>query len=276
MGHQLIIVNGEDFWADYFPGRAVYDVRLQTSKWLYEDGRLWVFDAGRRLRVDSLLWRIGPTRPRPADRDVLELVRFAGVPCVNAPAVLLRDLHRLTMLADLRACDLPLVPFTAIVGDVLMSQLAPRLPAVIKIGTHHAGYGKMRLTDLEQWYDMMDVVVAADTYFTLEPYIDYVQDIRMMAVGDRIWALARRGSRWKANAGYVETQLIAAPEVLYDYTRRIMHYLQADLLAVDILQTAAGDYYVLESNAVPGLTGFPTAVVEAIAERLNTRIEAAP
>jgi ribosomal protein S6--L-glutamate ligase len=272
MAHNLILVNGEELWEAYFPEQTVYRVRLQTSKWLLQHGTLWVFDEGQRIRVDSLLWRIGATRPQPYYRDVLELVRYANVPCVNAPHVLLHDLHRLTMLNDLRQCDLPVIPFAGIVGDVLMGQIPPQLPAVIKIGSHHAGYGKMRLTSLEQWQDMMDVVVASNTYFTIEPYIDYVQDIRMMAVGERIWAMARKGSRWKANAGQVDTQLIAAPASLYDYTQRIMQHLNADVLALDILETSTGDYYVLESNAVPGLDGFPEAVSEAIAERLKSKI----
>jgi ribosomal protein S6--L-glutamate ligase len=274
MAHNLVLVNGEHFWDAYFPDYALYRVRLQTSKWLLENGVLWVFDEGKRIRVDSLLWRIGATRPFPYHADILELVRYANVPCVNAADVLLRGLHRLTMLNDLRECDLPIIPFTGLVGDVLMSQIPPQIPSVIKIGTHHAGYGKMRLTTLEQWQDMMDVVVAANTYFTIEPYIDYVQDIRMMAVGEQIWALARKGSRWKANAGLVDSHLIAAPDILYDYTNRVMQYLKADLLALDILETAEGSYYVLESNAVPGLGSFPEAVIEAIANRLKAKIDA--
>ena len=272
MAHNLIIVNGEDVWRDLFPECTVYIVRLQTSKWLLEDGLLSVFDDGKKMRVDSVLWRIAPTRTFPHHRDALELVRYAGVPCVNPPSVLLRELHRLSMLNDLKNCGLPVIPFTGVIGETLMAQLSPKIPSVIKIGTHHAGYGKMRLSNTEQWEDMSDLVVAANNYFTLEPFIEYRRDMRMMAIGDQMWAMARQGSRWKANTGVVDAQITVAPDILYDYTRRLMQYLSADILALDILETHDGDYYVLESNAVPGLAGFPYATIEAIVEQMRTKI----
>ena len=98
----LVLVNGEEFWSDYFPEYQVHHVRLQTSKWLLNDGKLWVYDNGLKIRVDSLLWRIGAVQPYPNHRDILELVRFSGVPCLNPAELLLRDLHRLTMLNDLK------------------------------------------------------------------------------------------------------------------------------------------------------------------------------
>jgi ribosomal protein S6--L-glutamate ligase len=271
----LVIVNGEEFWADYFPEYKVYQVRLQTSKWLLHDGKLWVYDNGLKIRVDSLLWRIGAVQPHPNHRDILELIRFSGVPCLNSAELLLRDLHRLTMLNDLKEGGLPLVAFSAIVGPALMTQLPMQLPAIIKVGTYHAGYGKMRLSTLEQWQDMTDMVFATKDYFTIEPFIDYVRDIRCLAVGNQVWALARSGSRWKANTGFVDSQLIPAPEILYNYTLAMMQRVNADLLALDILETAEGQYHVLEYNAVPGLAAFPVTVIEAIVERMKAKILAA-
>lgn len=268
----LILVNAEEFWDEYFPEYQLYHVRLQTSKWLLHEGQLWVFDGGKRMRVDGILWLIGAVQPNPYHRDILELIRFAGVPCVNPATVLLRDLHRLTMLNDLREAGLPVVPFTGVVGTTLMHQLPPQVPSVIKIGNHHAGNGKMRLNALEQWQDMAELVFAADQYYTIEPFIEYRRDIRMLAVDRQIWALERQGSRWKANSGIVETRLIAAPDILYDYTRRLMQHIQADIMALDILETADQEYFVLEYNAVPGLNGFPFAVIEAIVERVKARV----
>jgi ribosomal protein S6--L-glutamate ligase len=277
MSNTLVVVNGEEYWAEHFSEYEVYRIRLQTSRWMLRDGLLWVYDAvlGKRIRVDSLFWRIGAVRPFPHHREALELVRYAQVPCVNSAETLLRGFDRLNMLNELREIGLPVVPFTAVVGPPLMGELEPQLPSIIKVGSYHAGYGKMKLTTLEQWQDMVDFIFITEDYFTIEPYIDYVRDIRCVAVGEQVWAMARNGSRWKANSGVVETQLIAAPDELYDYTLRAMRHLGADILALDFLETREGQYVVLEGNDVPGLTGFPDSVTFALVERMKAKIEAA-
>jgi ribosomal protein S6--L-glutamate ligase len=159
MVETLIVVNGEDFWDSYFPDYDVYHVRLQTSRWLLHNGQLTVFDtsAGKAIRVDRVLWRGAPVRPFPNHRAVLELIRFARVPCLNSATVLLQGLERISMLTELHEIGLPVTPFTAAIGP-LMGQIQPTLPAVIKIGNYHAGYGKMLLSTLEQWQDMKDFV----------------------------------------------------------------------------------------------------------------------
>lgn len=275
MAQTLVLVNGEDFWAEYFPEYEVHTVRIQTSRWLLREGKLWVFDAalGKGIRVDSALWRIGAIRPYPNHRAILELVRFAGIPCVNSAEVLLRGFDRLSMLNELRSIGLPVIPFTAVVGTQAMTQVQPQLPTVIKVGSYHAGLGKMLVTTHEQWQDMKDFLFITEDYFTIEPYIAYKRDIRCTAVGEQVWALARNGSHWKANVGIVDTQLIPAPEALYEYTLRTMRHFGADVLALDFLETHDGQYYVLESNDVPGLTAFPKAVVEAIVARTKRSIE---
>lgn len=278
MAHTLVLMNAEVYWADYFPEYAVYPVRLQTSRFLLQDEKLWVFDSalGKRVRVDHLFWRIGAVRPMPTYREALELVRLARVPCVNAPQVMLRIANRLAMLAELRELDLPVIPFTAAVGASLMEGLSPQLPSVIKIGSYHAGYGKMRLSTQEQWQDMQGMVMATDDYFTLEPFIDYKRDIRCLGVGNDVWAIARNGSHWKVNVAYAETQLITPPPTLAEYTRRTMQHFKADILALDILETQSGDYIVLECNSVPGLEGFPDAVTNAVVRELKLRFNIHP
>jgi ribosomal protein S6--L-glutamate ligase len=270
----LILVNGENFWADYFEEYSVYQVRLQTSRWLLRDGILTVYDTalGKAIRVDSVLWRLGAVRPFPGHRAALELVRYAGIPCINNPDTLLRSYDRLSMLNELRAIGLPVVPFTAVIGPHLISELQPELPVVIKVGNYHAGYGKMLISTHEQWQDMKDFIHITEDYFVIEPFIDYKTDIRCLAVGEQVWALMRNGSHWKANVGYVDTQLIPAPDPLYEYTLRAMRHFGADILGLDFLQTHDGEYVLLESNSVPGLTGFPSAVIDAVAARMHEKL----
>jgi D-alanine-D-alanine ligase-like ATP-grasp enzyme len=51
-----------------------------------------------------------------------------------------------------------------------------------------------------------------------------------------------------------------------------MAHFEADVLALDILQLADGQYVILEANAVPGLAGFPEATIEAIAQRMRAKL----
>lgn len=61
----LIVVNGEQYWQEHFPGYEVHYRRLQTSKWLYYEDKLWVLDSSGMIRVDGVLWRVGAIRPHP-------------------------------------------------------------------------------------------------------------------------------------------------------------------------------------------------------------------
>ncbi len=50
------VVNGEGDWAAYLPGYAVHQTRLQTSRWLWHDGHLYVIDGTGTVRVDGAIW----------------------------------------------------------------------------------------------------------------------------------------------------------------------------------------------------------------------------
>lgn len=272
--HTIIIVNGERYWQTYFPGYDVQYRRLQTSKWLFHNGRLWVVDQSGAVRVDSVLWRLGAVKPHPSHRTVLELIRFAGVPCINPAHVLLRGYDRLSMLNELRAAQLPMLDFSVALGERVLDLVEPDLPAVVKVGNYHGGFGKARAATPEQWADIVDLTFISDEYVTVEPYIAYVQDIRCLAIGDQLWAMARKGVGWKVNSETASYDLIAVPPVLADYTKRAMQHFGADILGLDFLQTADGAYVVLESNDIPGLDGFPESVRIAVANRVREKVAA--
>jgi ribosomal protein S6--L-glutamate ligase len=269
----LIVVNGEPDWQTYFPGLDVYQIRLQSSQWLYHDGHLWVFDSAQTLKVEHVLWRVGAIKPHPSHRTVLELLRFARVTCVNPVHVLLRSYDRLAMLQELREAELPVVPCSMALGEQVLERLQPTFPVVGKIGNYHGGWGKARLQDEAAWTDFKDLVFLSDDYVTIEPAIEYVQDIRCVAVGEQIWAMSRRGRFWKANTQTASYEIIAVPPLLVDYTRRAMQHFSADLLGLDFLQTSDGQFVLLESNDTPGLTGFPPELRQAVAQRVRERIE---
>ena len=79
----IIVVNGETDWQEYFPGHHVHSRRIQNSSWLYHQKTLWVFDTSGGLRVDAVLWRVGAIKPQSEQRHALELIRIAGIPYLN-------------------------------------------------------------------------------------------------------------------------------------------------------------------------------------------------
>ena len=200
---------------------------------------------------------------------------MAGIPCLNPAAVLLRGYDRLSMLNELREAGLPVQTFSVALGERVLDLLHPDFPAVLKVGNFHGGFGKIRVENERQWADARDMAFITSDYATLEDYIDYARDIRCLAVGDQIWAMARRGVTWKANTQTQEYQLILARQ-LAEWTRKAIDHLQADVLALDFLEKHDGSYVLLESNDIPGFSGFPTTVREAVALDYAGRLKVTP
>lgn len=272
MRRTIVVIHGEHDWHLQFPADEVLQRRLADCAWILRDGELWCIDRESALRVDAVLWRVGAIRPRERHRNVLDLIRLAGVPCVNPPAVLLRGFDRLGMLAELRAAGLPVVPFDVAIGDEMVRRLGRNFPLVVKAGNHHAGFGKMRVQQREAWGEVADLLFAVEDYATVEPFIAYRRDVRCLAIGDRYWTMEREGHGWKANVDTRKHRLIGPIEPLVEHTRAAMRHLDADTLALDFLEQQDGSFVVLESNDVPGLAGFPDETRVALADRLKQRM----
>lgn len=268
----LLVVNGEDYWADYYPDFDVHQCRLQNCRWHLRDDGLWVLDSARWVRVDAVLWRLGAVRPHASHSSALEIIRLSGVPCVNAASVLLRGYDRLAMLNELREIGLPTIPFSVALGDRVLEREQPHFPCVVKVGNLHGGWGKARATNIEQWNDILDLAFLTEDYATVEPFIDYSQDVRCLCIGDEIWAMSRRSGEWKVNRGVADYQLIDVPPILFEYSNRLQKHLSADVLALDCLQTQDGEWFVLEYNDIPGLSGFPEAARSGVAHCLQEKM----
>lgn len=269
MPHTIVVMNGERDWHQHFPGDEVLYRRLQECAWVLRDGALWCVDRDSAHRVDGVLWRVGAIRPDEQHRHVLDLIRLAGVACVNPADALLRGFDRLGMLAELRAAGLPVIPFDVAIGDDMVRRLGRSFPLVVKAGNFHAGLGKMLVREQAAWGDVADLLFAAPSYATVEPFIDYRRDVRCLAIGDRFWAMERSGRGWKANVETRKHRVIEPPEPLVAWTRAAMRRLRADTLALDFLERPDGEFVALESNDVPGLSGFPDACRAALAARLR-------
>lgn len=276
----IVVVNGAYDWTPHFIGERVVQVQVQRSRWLLERGALWIIDSQGTHRPDAILWRLGAVSPSPKHRACLELIRLAKLPCVNPAATLLRGYDRLGMLAELREAGLPVIDFDVFLGcEDALEQLEPPLPAVIKVGNLHGGLGKALAHDTAQWRELTTLAALAssahDTYISVEPFIDYVRDVRCLGVGGRFWAMERRAPGWRANVDTAAYELIPPPGPLRGWTHRAMTHLGADVLGLDFLEREDGSWVLLESNDIPGVLGWDEEVPRHIARCLRERMEQA-
>jgi ribosomal protein S6--L-glutamate ligase len=261
----ILVVNGESYWQDYLPGFNVVQKKIQASEWLLRNGELHVVDAAGPCRPDRILWRVGAIRPNAKHRTALELIGLSGVPCVNDASVLLKGYDRLSMLNVLKQCNLPVIPFNVATTSVQLKNIEMEFPFVVKAGNYHGGFGKVLVDTPEKWQDIKDLLFVSEDYITLEPYIRYERDIRYLAIGDKIWAMARKGKFWKANVQTTDFVNIGLDDELVQQTKYLQAHLRADIVAIDILEEKNGSRYFVEYNDIPGLSGFPDEAREELA-----------
>jgi len=269
----LLVVNGESYWSDFFPDVNVVQKKIQHSNWILRDQQLFVVDEKGVVQPDAILWRVGAIAPTPIQTTALNLIDLAAIPCVNSPATLKLGFDRLSMLAVLQQCQLPVIPFNVVTQSTLLKNIAIPFPFVVKAGNFHGGYGKILVQNETQWQDIKDLLFITNDYITIEPYINYQYDIRYLAIGQEVWAMTRKGKHWKANIDTQAFQLIEPQKQLVKQVQILQQYLKADILAIDVLEDQQGKQYLVEYNDIPGLSGFPKSLKYALAAIVRAQLE---
>jgi len=261
----LLVVNGEKYWHDLLPEFKVVRKRIQETNWILKDNKLYVVDDNSVEQPDVILWRVGAIKPSAIQQTALNLIKLAKVPCVNSAETLLQGYDRLSMLAALQACGLPVVPFNVVTKSVQLKNIQLPFPFVVKAGNYHGGYGKVLVQDEEKWQDIKDLLFISNEYITIEPFINYKKDIRYLAIGTQVWAMSRKGKFWKANVETKAFKTITPAEEQIQQVKKIQAYLKADIIAIDILEEEDGTQHIVEYNDIPGLSGFSDALKGALA-----------
>ncbi|MFB2537992.1 hypothetical protein [Acinetobacter sp. c3-l95] len=218
---KIVVVNGENYWQEFFPDFDVVQIKIQHSQWILKNQKLYVIFDNQIIEPAGILWRVGAIRPTAIQQTALCMIALSNVPCINSATSLLKGFDRLSMLSELKSCDLPTVNYNIISHSSLSKNLTQEFPFVIKAGNYHGGFGKVLVKDSANWQDIQDLLFTNEDYIVAEPYIDYVRDIRYLLIGDKAWAMARKGKFWKANVQTTDFALIDLDKTLLAKFKKI-------------------------------------------------------
>lgn len=204
--------------------------------------------------------------------DVLHRLQARGVRVLNPPRAVEICVDKYLASACLEAAGLPVPPtiacqhadaameaFTALGGDVVVKPL---------FGSE--GRGMLRVSDLDMAWRTFRTLERLQTVLYLQQFVPHPGwDLRAFVLGDRVLAAMRRHANggWRTNVAQGGTAEAAElPAELAGLAVRAAEVVGAVAAGVDLLPGPAGQWYVIEVNAVPGWRALaPVAGVDVAA-----------
>jgi len=191
--------------------------------------------------------------------DLLQSVAARGVPVLNSPRALESCVDKYLTTARLAQTGLPvpatvvcqhadaaLEAFTALGGDVVVKPL---------FGSE--GRGMVRISDPELAWRTFRTLERTGAVLYLQQMIRHPGwDLRVFVLAGRILTAMRRRSsagNWRTNVaqgGKGEPVTVTSEQA--DLALRAAEVLGTEAAGIDLLPGPAGQWYVLEVNAVPG------------------------
>jgi hypothetical protein len=222
------------------PAKTPVDERQRATRGMPQPHLVLVRNFAR-----SVAGRLGR---KPDFRNALYALAHAGVPCMNSFAALLAELERPVMYGALLAIQrrlgserFPLVP-QYYYPDHFEMTIVPPYPIVVKVGFPHAGYGKIRVANSDDWEDLAGITAIHNTYATAEPLLDVEYELRIVRVGPAHYRAHKRiGAGWKVNTGASMREDVPMEprwKLWVDETSKIFGGL--DILALDVVVDKAG------------------------------------
>ncbi|WP_196887379.1 RimK family alpha-L-glutamate ligase [Aureivirga sp. CE67] len=269
---KILVINGEKYWQDFLPEFEVTQKYIQNTSWILRDGKLFITDADGVISPDAILWRVGAIRPSEIQTTALNLIALSGIPCINSAETLKIGFDRLSMLSRIKKLGLPVIDFNVVTKSNHLKNIKIDFPFVVKVGNYHGGFGKVLVENEKHWQDIQDLLFVTENYISIEPYINYVRDIRYIVIQDKIWAMSRKGKFWKANIETTDFIEIKPLESIKNQLLKLQKELQADILAIDILEEENGKLHIVEYNDIPGISGFSDALKHELADVLRRKM----
>ena len=212
--------------------------------------------------------------------------QHCNVPCVNGVESLISLLERGNAIAAGHRverqipCDFQMIPidFYANLREISFPSSASRGGGVVaKVGSAHAGDGKMLFRKGEHLGDFRGLIALHREYVTLEPFLDNKQmEYRLHVMGSRVCCYSRESMthEWKANVG--EGKVVDLPvtprhlRIVEEMRKLFPHF---TVFGADMMVTKDGQEYCLELN--DSSIGFydkqkdQEALVEVVMHRLR-------
>jgi hypothetical protein len=197
-------------------------------------------------------------------RNQLLALIYADCPSINSlqsillaaeKPVLQGALHRLWQTKYMnRPFDLPLLPQTFAPAHTSFFYGRP-FPAVVKFGSAHAGFGKLRVPHHHDMDDVRTMLpMTRDQYCTAEPFINGAGDLRLQKIGDHYRAFFRRSTcgAWKTNTQSAVLTEIPVTPIMVEWmeaastmlgrdARNKMHILTIDAIVEAVPEDAERD-----------------------------------
>lgn len=183
---------------------------------------------------------------------------FTGTPSVNSFASIYQFCDRAAMMGYLHSANrrlgnaFPVIPqhFASSSRSLMYGYT---FPAVVKVGSAHAGAGKMKISDHHQMSDFRSVLAMMPSeHCFVEPFIQGSFDLRIQKIGSHYRAFRRRdvSGEWKTNTGTALLDEVALEQrwkVWADEAAAMFGGLE--ILTVDaIVEEGTGKEYILEVN----------------------------
>lgn len=213
--------------------------------------------------------------------DLLGQAEARGVRVLNAPRALEACVDKYLTTARLGAAGLP-VPATVVAQDAdaaLEAFAELGRDVVVKPLFGSEGRGMMRITDDE---------LAWRTFRTLERTgaVMYLQrtvrhpgwDLRVFVLAGRVLASMKRHARgddWRTNVAQGgRAECVAVEPAQAELALRSAALLGAEAAGVDLMRGPAGEWYVIEVNAVPGWRALAPVTGVDVAGEIVRHLEA--
>ena len=187
-------------------------------------------------------------------RNILLAFIFCGVPSVNSLESLYNCLEKPVIYSKLLALKkkynekFPLIEQTFYPTWQSMS-FNTGFPLVAKVGTVHAGFGKMKLENQDNFDDLQSIISLQDKYVTTEPYIKWDYDFRIQKIGDHYRAFQRVSACWKGKGMHQEDKDVPLSDDYKRYIELASEALGMDICALDgVHDPVTGKNYIIELN----------------------------
>mmetsp|Transcript_14990 Transcript_14990/g.41063 ORF Transcript_14990/g.41063 Transcript_14990/m.41063 type:complete len:338 (-) Transcript_14990:93-1106(-) len=213
----------------------------------------------KTIHPDFVLVRNEVKTPDFDGRGLLNGLLFADVPAANSLESILLFCERPVVQGKLHALQrrlgserFPVVP-QHYASSHRSLMYGYTFPAVVKVGSAHAGCGKMLINDHHQMSDFRSVLhMMPQEHCMVEPFIRGEVDLRIQRIGEHYRAFRRTGisGEWKTNTGTAIMEEVEVTERWRGWAEAAGELFSGlDILTVDaIVEEGTGREYILEVN----------------------------